>query len=380
MTDEGYMRLALRLAARGRGKTSPNPLVGAVLVRRGRIIGQGFHAGPGYPHAEIKALRAAKGEVSGGILYTNLEPCSHLQKRTPPCIHEIINRKIQKVVVAMRDPNPQVNGRGLRKLRQAGVAVREGILRQEALGLNEAYAKYMSRGRPFVILKLAQTLDGKIATAAGDSRWISSVKARRYSHRLRAEVDAVMVGIGTLQRDDPRLTARTVSKQQRQPVRVVLDSHLRIPAEARLLRQKPPEKTWIATTPHADRGRIQALERLGVKVLMVKECRGRVDLSDLMRLFGEMQVMSVLVEGGSELNASALQEGIVDKVFFFMAPRIMGGQDSKGSIGGRSPRHLGDTIPIEDVKVRRIGPDLLVEGYISRSRRGGGHKRTGRNR
>jgi len=365
MFDEAYMRLALRLAARGRGKTSPNPMVGAVLVKQGRIIGQGYHRGPGMPHAEMVALQAAGTKAPGATLYTNLEPCCHFEKRTPPCTKSLIQQKIRKVVVAIRDPNFQVQGRGLWELKKAGVLVREGILRQEASRLNEAYIKSMTQRRPFVILKVAQSLDGKIATSTGESRWITSEPARVYIHRLRAQVDAVMIGISTLLQDDPRLTVRVGARATRQPLRIVVDSTLRIPFNAQVIQQTSSGEALVATTPQASQARIRELEKRGVRVLVVKERQGQVDLIDLMRLLGEMEVMSVMIEGGSELNASAVRQGIVDKVLFFISPRIIGGQDAKGSVGGASPRHLSASIPLRDFKVRRVGPDLLVEGYVT---------------
>jgi diaminohydroxyphosphoribosylaminopyrimidine deaminase/5-amino-6-(5-phosphoribosylamino)uracil reductase len=315
------------------------------------------------PHAEVVALQSAGGKASGATLYTNLEPCCHIPKRTPPCTKTIIQHKVRKVVVAMRDPNPQVRGRGLRELKKAGILVQEGVLGQGATRLNEAYVKYMIQKRPFVILKVAQSLDGKIATAGGESRWITSEQARAYAHQLRAQVDGVMVGIGTLLRDDPRLTARTGARDTRQPLRIVVDSTLRIPLDAQVIQQPPSGKALVATTSQASQARIRELEKRGVKVLVVKERQGRVDLADLMRLLGEMGVMTVMIEGGAELNASALRQGVVDKVLFFLTPRIIGGQDAKSSIGGVSPKHLSASIPMRDVKVRRIGPDLLLEGY-----------------
>lgn len=358
------MRLALRLAARGRGRTSPNPMVGAVLVRSGRIIGRGYHQGPGMPHAEVVALQRAGGKASGATLYINLEPCCHTSKRTPPCTPQLIQHGIRKVVVSMRDPNPQVRGRGVRELKKKGIIVEEGILKQEAVRLNEAYIKWMTERQPFVILKVAQSLDGKIATAGGESRWISSEQARAYVHRLRARVDAVMIGIGTVVADNPLLTVRAGNKAGKQPMRIVVDSTLRISPDARVLKGHPPGMALVATTLKAPRAKIQKLTDQGVKVLVVKEHQGRVDLVDLMRVLGEMQVLTVLIEGGSELNASALRQGIVDRVLFFIAPRIIGGQDAKGAIGGTSPRYLSASIPIKDLKVRRIGPDVLLEGDV----------------
>jgi diaminohydroxyphosphoribosylaminopyrimidine deaminase/5-amino-6-(5-phosphoribosylamino)uracil reductase len=315
----------------------------------------------------VAALQIAGDKASGATLYTNLEPCCHVQKRTPPCTKTIIQYRVRKVVVAMRDPNPQVRGQGLRALKKAGVMIQEGVLGQEAILLNEAYIKYMTHKCPFVTLKVAQSLDGKIATAGGESRWITSEQARTYTHCLRAQMDGVMVGIGTLLRDDPRLTVRTGAKETKQPLRVVVDSTLRTPLSAQLIQQPPPGKTLIATTSQASQARIRELEKRGVKVLVTKERQGRVDLADLMRLLGEMEIMTLMIEGGSELNASAIRQGIVDKVLFFITPRIIGGQDAKSSIGGVSPRHLSASIPVRDCQIKRIGPDFLVEGYMVNS-------------
>jgi diaminohydroxyphosphoribosylaminopyrimidine deaminase/5-amino-6-(5-phosphoribosylamino)uracil reductase len=317
------------------------------------------------PHAEVAALRAAAGKAAGATLYINLEPCCHTAKRTPPCTRALIQKKVRKVVVAVRDPNPQVRGKGLKELKSAGVLVQEGVLRQEGLRLNEAYMKYMTRRRPFVILKVAQSLDGKIATSTGESRWITSEPARASVHRLRAQMDALMIGIGTLIRDDPRLTVRMRSRGARQPMRIVVDSNLRIPPGARMLRQAARGKILVATTPQAPQVRIRELEKQGVKVLVVKERQGLVDLSDLMRLLGEMEVMSVMIEGGSQMNASALRQGIVDKVLFFISPRIIGGQDAKGSIGGESPQRLSDSIFLRSVEIQPVGPDFFIEGYLT---------------
>lgn len=358
------MRLALRLAARGWGKTSPNPMVGAVLVKRGRVVGKGYHRGAGLPHAEALALEAAGGKARGAVLYTNLEPCCHTDKRTPPCARGLIRHGIARVVLAMRDPNPRVSGRGVRALKQAGISVQEGLFQEEALRLNEAYVKYIRQKRPFLILKTAQSLDGKIATASGESRWISSARARAYVHFLRSGMDALMVGVGTVLRDDPQLTARLSGRPVvRQPLRVVVDSSLRVPLSARVLRQPPPERTLVATTALASRERMRRLQGLGVRVLVVKGRQGLVDLSDLMRCLGEAGVMAMMMEGGSRLNAAALQEGIVDKVLFFVTPRIMGGDDAIDAVGGTSPRHLSDMVGLERLRWRRMGPDVLLEGY-----------------
>ncbi len=358
------MRLALKLAEKGRGRTSPNPMVGAVLVRRGRIIGRGYHRGPGSLHAEIEAVNRSGGRAAGSTLYTNLEPCAHTQKRTPPCAQALARAKISRLVVAMRDPNPSVRGRGLKLLARAGVRIREGVLAEEAVRLNESYCKYMTRRRPFVVMKIAQSLDGKIATASGASRWITSERAREYVHRLRAQADVVMIGVGTLLKDNPRLTARRRLSDGRQPIRLVVDSRLRTPPTARILREGPAGTAWIAATNGADRFRARRLEAKGARILQVKGCGRRVDLDELMRVLAEMQIMNVLIEGGSELNASALRDGVVDKVVLILAPRLIGGRDAVGSLGGVSPRRLSESLAIRNLKIRRLGPDVMLEGYV----------------
>ncbi|MEC4672013.1 MAG: bifunctional diaminohydroxyphosphoribosylaminopyrimidine deaminase/5-amino-6-(5-phosphoribosylamino)uracil reductase RibD, partial [Nitrospirota bacterium] len=254
-TDVHFMKQALRLAAKGRGTTSPNPMVGAILVKNGRIVGKGYHRRAGAPHAEILALQQAGSRSHGATLYVTLEPCSHTGKRTPPCVPAIITARPRRVVVAMRDPNPHVNGQGIRRLRQSGLTVDIGCLQEEAKHLNEAYVHWVKTGRPFVILKAAMTLDGKIATASGESKWITGAKARLHVHRLRSQVDGIMVGIGTVLKDDPQLTARLPEKDQlttlRQPVRIVLDTRLRIPLSAHLLEHLKKRPTIIATTSEA---------------------------------------------------------------------------------------------------------------------------------
>lgn len=371
--DAKYMALALRLAARGRGRTSPNPLVGAVVVagqRGDRIVGQGFHRRAGGPHAEVYALRAAGARAQGGTLYVSLEPCSHLRKRTPPCVPLIQASGIKRVVVAMRDPNVRVRGRGLAALRRAGIKVEVGCLRGEAARLNEQYCHWITTGRPFVILKAAITLDGKIATARGDAWWITGETARRHAHRLRSRVDAVLVGLGTVLKDDPQLTARIVRKGSerlapRQPLRVVLDSRLRIPPSAKVLRGNPRSKAIVATTRLARPQGIDRLRKAGVTVMVCPAAGGRVSLPACLRRLARMGVTSLLLEGGSEVNASALQAGLVNRVCLYVAPRLLGGRDAKGMIGGSSPRLVREALGLDGVRIRRVGRDFLIEGRVT---------------
>lgn len=294
--DAAFMALALRLAAKGRGRTHPNPMVGAVVVAKGRVVGQGWHRRAGGPHAEVPALRAAGRRARGATLYVTLEPCSHTGKRTPPCVPAIVASSVKRVVVAMRDPNPRVHGRGLSALRRAGIRVDVGCRQQDAERLNEAYGHWMRTGRPFVVLKAAMTLDGKIATADGDSQWITGAAARRDAHRLRSEVDAVMVGAGTVLRDDPRLTVRMGAQGPLQPRPVVLDSTLRLPLGARVL---AGGRAIVATTAKAPAPRIERLRAQGVTVLVLPLQNGRVSLRACLERLGGMEIGSVLLEGGA---------------------------------------------------------------------------------
>jgi diaminohydroxyphosphoribosylaminopyrimidine deaminase / 5-amino-6-(5-phosphoribosylamino)uracil reductase len=357
MDDESLMNRTLALASRARGRTSPNPLVGAVIVKDGRIIAEGYHRKPNTPHAEALALLDAGEDARSSTLYINLEPCCHTEKRTPPCSRAIIKAGIKRVVVAMQDPNPKVSGRGIQELERAGVEISIGVLEEKAKRLNESYIKYITTKRPFVTLKVAMTLDGKIATPEGQSKWITGKEARCLVHRLRNGTDAVLTAIGTVKADDPELTARI--RGGRDPLRVVIDPHLRMPLNARVL--KAPPETIIVAREKESGDKIKHLENTGVKFIFFKE---KLDLFWLMERLGEMEITSVLVEGGSSLNAHALNEGIVDKVMFFIAPKIIGGRDSYPPVGGKTFKKLEEAYSLRDMRVRRLGDDLLVEGYL----------------
>jgi diaminohydroxyphosphoribosylaminopyrimidine deaminase/5-amino-6-(5-phosphoribosylamino)uracil reductase len=361
--DERYMRLALRLARKGLGTTSPNPMVGAVAVKGKTIVGRGYHHRAGEPHAEILALRQAGTRARGATLYLNLEPCDHFG-RTPPCTRAILEAGIRRVVAGMKDPNPLVSGGGIRRLRRAGVRVDVGVLEKECRELNAPFCKFITRKRPFVILKAAASLDGKVATRSGDSRWISSEVSRNYVHRLRQAMDAVMVGIGTVLKDDPLLTVRLPGgKKPRQPLRVIVDSRLRIPLHSQLVRTAREYPTLVAATQAASLSRRQRLAAANVEVAIIaKDVRGHVSLRGLMKELARRGVVSLLLEGGSTLNASALKERVVDRVLFFLAPKIIGGQRAPGVIGGDGTLRIKDAEPVEILKVGRIGPDILIEG------------------
>jgi len=359
-TDEHWMRRAIMLAERGRGRTSPNPMVGAILVKDGKAVGEGYHTKAGEPHAEIVAIQKAGEEAKGSTLYINLEPCTHYG-RTPPCTPAVVEAGVNRVVIGMEDPNPLVKGKGVESLKNRGLDVAVGILKKECQRLNEAFSKYILKKEPFVILKVASTLDGKIATREGDSKWISGEASRRFVHRLRDQVDGVLVGIGTVLKDDPLLTTRI--RGGRDPYRVILDSRLRIPKKARVL-GPDPLKVIIATTELAPRERMNDLGKKGGRVLVCDSKEGRINLRCLLSKLGEMEMMSILVEGGSEVNGSFFDEGIIDKIILFLSPKLMGDSQAPGIFGGRGYQTLKEVISLDEMKAKKIGEDILIEGYI----------------
>jgi diaminohydroxyphosphoribosylaminopyrimidine deaminase/5-amino-6-(5-phosphoribosylamino)uracil reductase len=353
--QERYMRLALREARRGLGRTSPNPAVGAVLVKGGRVVGRGHHARAGTPHAEVMAIRDAGASARGADLYTTLEPCDHFG-RTPPCSLAILEAGVRRVFSGSGDPNPRVNGRGIRRLRRAGVEVGAGVLREACDAINEPWFRFITTGRPHVTLKVAATLDGRIATASGDSRWVTGPEARAHVHRLRGGVDAVLVGSGTALADDPRLTARLPGGRGRDPIRVVLDSRLELPATLRLFRQPSSSVTLVA---HVS-GTPPARAPRGVEYLRCRARGGRVSLADLLSRLGQRGVTTLLVEGGGEVNRSFLEGGLVDRLLLFVAPKIAGGGISW--LGGKGPSRMAEALPLLDLRVKRLGRDLLLSG------------------
>lgn len=357
------MALALVLAARGLGTCNPNPPVGAILVRDGRMVASAYHRRAGEAHAEVLALRRAGRRARGATLYVTLEPCCHLDKRTPPCVPLLIQSGLRRIVVATKDPNPRVQGRGVRALRRAGLIVELGIGRAGADRLIAAYRTHILTGLPLVTLKVAATLDGKIATARGESRWITGSAARRFVHVLRAQSDAVLTGIGTVLADDPSLTARQANVPSGRPLRIVLDPALRIPLQAKLLidRHAP---TLIVTTARASIRKRAAIVRSGADVLTLPAREGRIPWKMLLRALGRRGITSLLLEGGAEVNASALRDRAVDRVMFFLAPKLLGGRDAMGAIGGVSPRRLSEAYTLKEITVTGIGPDLLLEGRV----------------
>ena len=365
--DEMYMRRALELAAKGRGTTTPNPMVGAVIVKDGQILGEGYHIRAGEGHAEVNAFRDAEGkDVTGATIYVTLEPCSHYGK-TPPCADKIVEKKIGRVVVAALDPNPLVAGRGIEKIRKAGIEVVTGVLAEESIQLNEVFMKYIVTKRPFVLLKAAMSLDGKIATAGGESQWISCEISREEVHHLRHELTGIMAGIGTVLADDPMLNCRIPGGKQ--PVRIIVDSHLRIPEDSRLVTSAKEYPLVVASTEACDIEKKSRLEAAGVNVLLVQaDQNGHVDLNALMDVLGEMKVDSILLEGGGRLAESALQAGIVDKVQFYIAPMLIGGTQAKTPVEGEGIELLSHAWKVSDWKAERIGDDIKITGYIQERR------------
>lgn len=360
MTDEAYMTRALALARRGIGKVSPNPAVGAVLVRGDRVIGEGYHRRFGGKHAEVNAIESAMENISGATLYVTLEPCFH-HGQTPPCVNAIIQHKIGRVVIGMPDPDPRVSGRSIEKLRQHGIETVVGVLEKECRALNETYIKHRSTGLPWVTVKFAQTLDGRIATVSGQSRWISSPASRKIAHRLRARHDAILAGVGNVLADDPELTTRLV--RGKNPLRVILDSKLRIPLKARVLTDQTAAPTLVITTPAANNDKLAALKKMGIGVLTAPpDASGRVDIGELLKALGQRQVTSVLVEGGGEVITSFLRQGLADRLVVFIAPKILGrGIDSVGEL---NITEISRAIRLSIERVYRSGEDIVIEARV----------------
>lgn len=359
-SDAAFMRAALRLARKGVGRTSPNPPVGAVVVRAGGIVGSGYHRRAGEPHAEVEALRDAGERARGAVLYVTLAPCNH-SGRTPPCTEAVLAAGIRRVVIGCGDPNPHVAGGGERRLRRAGLEVIEGVEEAACRELLRPFAARVTRGLPLVTLKLAASLDGRIATHGGESRWVTGAAARRLVHRWRNEMDAVMVGAGTVMADDPELTCRL--RGGRDPLRVVVDGRLRIPTSARVLTNDYASGTLIATTVVSG-PKIRQMLRRGVQIeTFPARGAGALRLRSLLRRLGKRGVSSVLLEGGGDLAASALREGVVDRLACFIAPTLIGG-DGRAMLGALGVERLSAAPALRDVRLRRIGTDFLVEAEV----------------
>jgi diaminohydroxyphosphoribosylaminopyrimidine deaminase/5-amino-6-(5-phosphoribosylamino)uracil reductase len=360
--DEQYMQRALDLAALALGRTSPNPVVGAVVVKDGLIVGEGYHQKAGTPHAEINALLQAGEHARGADIYVTLEPCSHYGK-TPPCVNALIEAGVKRVVAAVLDPNPLVSGQGMNILKQAGIQTQVGVLEQSARRLNEAFFKYITTKRPFVALKTAITMDGKIATCQGSSRWITGEEARRYVHRLRNQFDGIMVGIGTVLADDPLLNTRLDNEETQDPVRIIVDGQLSLPLDSQIVKTSYKQSTLVYTSHTADENREAALKEKGVEVIRIDGCQDNLNLDQLMGDLGQRQLISVLVEGGAGLNASLLEQRLIDKIYWFIAPKMVGGINAPGPIAGAGVHTMDEALLLHDMRVQQIGADLLIEAY-----------------
>ncbi len=364
--EKRYMLRALALAERAKGLTHPNPMVGCVIAKGNKIISEGFHTRFGAAHAEVEALKKAGQKAKGACLYVNLEPCAHFGK-TPPCTDAIIKSGIKKVFIAMHDPNPINNGKGAKMLESSGIKVKSGICENQAKDLNASFIKYITKGSPFVTLKMAQSLDGKIATKTGDASWISSASSRRLVHLWRKQADAVMVGAGAVLKDDPLLTARTGDRNQkpkgRQPIKIIVDSGLKIPLSAKIFSKKSPAKTIIITSKNAPKNKIRALlNKKNTEILAFDSRDGKINLKNAMKLLAKKGIINIMIEGGGELTGSALTQGIVDKVLFFVAPKIIGGRSAKTSVEGDGVGRAADALTIKNLTVEKIGPDYLFTG------------------
>lgn len=360
--DRAYMELALSLAKAGLGFTSPNPMVGAVIVKDGQIVGQGYHQKAGTPHAEVHALREAGHNARDATLYVTLEPCVHYG-RTPPCTNAIIAAGIKHVVIAAKDPNPLVAGRGIEILHDAGITTTVGVMEQEALLLNEVFNKFIISHIPFVVLKSAMTMDGKIATAAGKSKWITGEPARQYGHRLRHQYDAILVGIGTILADNPQLTTRLHNQEGKNPVRVILDSTARIPLTSNVLTDQTVE-TIIAVSDAAPDDRIKILQAAGATVLQFSSADNGIDMSALLTELGRRGITSVFIEGGATVNATALRHKLVDKIHFFVAPKIIGGHNAPGPVANLGIAELDHAVKLSIGTIEKVGDDLHIEAYV----------------
>ena len=360
MNDQDYMRLALELARKGQGWTSPNPMVGAVIVKDGVIIGQGYHARCGDLHAERAALKACTADPAGATMNVTLEPCCH-KGRQPPCTEAILEAGIARVVVGSSDPNPLVAGKGTGILRDHGVQITEGVCNEECLRLNDVFFHYIQTGRPYVVLKYAMTLDGKLAAYTGASQWITGETARRHVHTQRGRFRAIMVGIGTVLADDPRLTCRI--EGGRDPLRIICDTHLRIPLTAQVVQTAAEVPTLIATCSQ-DTAAIQALKDKGCHVLVLPQADGHVDLNALVEILGKNDIDSILLEGGAQLHWSALKAGLVHKVQAYLAPKLLGGETAKSPIGGQGFPTPDEAVILKNPVLTHLGEDLLIESEV----------------
>lgn len=367
MDDQYFMALALALAENGSGFTSPNPVVGSVVVKENIVVGRGWHEKAGLPHAEVNAINDAGEKALGATLYVTLEPCNHTG-RTPPCTEKIISSGISRVVLAMEDPNPDVTGGGIARLREAGISVTTGILKEKAQKLNESFITFVLTKKPFVTLKCAATLDGQIATRTGDSKWVTGPESRDHVHELRHLSDAILVGVNTIIKDDPSLTTRREGLKGKDPVRIILDSRLSIPENAKVLRLDSESDTVIffgmrAEIDPALSEKKERLEKTGAKVIETPLLNGRLDVNRVLETLGSLRITSLLVEGGGQVIASFLKAGAVDKVVMFLAPKFLGGNDGVPVCKGMGPDKMADAISLSEITLKRFGDDVMIEGY-----------------
>jgi diaminohydroxyphosphoribosylaminopyrimidine deaminase/5-amino-6-(5-phosphoribosylamino)uracil reductase len=355
-----YMKRAIELASLAGNRVNPNPRVGCVIVKKGRIVGEGYHEYFGGPHAEVNALSAAGSKARGARMYVTLEPCCHYGK-TLPCTDAILGAGIKEVIVASEDPNALMRGKSINLLRRNKIKVTTGLLEKTAVELNRPYNKYMKSGLPFITLKAAMTIDGKIASISGDSKWITCRQSRNYVHKLRSLVDAVLTGVNTVLKDDPALTSRIKGKE---PLRIVVDSDLRMPLSSKMIAYKKGEV--LIATCSSNKHKLKMLIAEGVKIIKTKRLNGMVDLKELMRLLAGVSITSILVEGGGSINASFLEQGLVDRVVFFIAPKIIGGSKALSPVEGGGIRLIRNAIKLNDIDVKRFGNDVMIEGYINR--------------
>lgn len=359
-SHEYFIERAMKLAWRAKGKTSPNPLVGALVVKNNEVIASGYHKKAGLPHAEALVLDAAGERAKAATLYVTLEPCAHFG-RTPPCTERIIRSGIKEVIIGMVDPNPLNNGKGIAILRSRGIRVQVGFLEDRLKKLNEVFIKYITKKMPFVTVKVAQSLDGKSASKTGDSKWITSDKSRAFSHRLRRDYDAVMVGVNTVLRDNPKLQAWYAKKS---PVKIVVDSQLSTPQQANIFSDNA--RVIIVTLPAKPGQETENRKLLSQKaeILEVKEKEGQINLKSMMKKLAQLEIANILVEGGGTLIGSLFDEGLVDKILFFISPKIIGGKEAISSVMGEGISRIDRAVKLKEVKLRRIGEDFLVEGYV----------------
>ena len=360
-SDEKYMQYALKLASKARGRTSPNPLVGALIVKDEQIIGEGYHQKAGSNHAEINALNMAGLGAKGAKMYVTLEPCSHYG-RTPPCVDAIISAGISEVIIATLDPNPQIMGEGIRKLNAAGITTKVGVLEKAALKLNEVFCKYITTKMPFVLMKYAMTLDGKIATSTGDSQWISSEDSRKLVHYWRNSYDAILVGIGTVLADNPTLNTRLDILDKKNPIRIILDDQLAMPLNSNIVNTSQEQETIIFTAKNYDKNKANLLREKGLKIIGVSGGLKQLDLKEVLAKLGELNITSVLVEGGANVNASFIENRLVDKISAFVAPKIVGGI-APSPITGQGVKLMQDAHTFNDVEVETIADDVLITLY-----------------